>query len=67
VELIEANTKRLWGDDLEYESKDLLTVHSKVTEQIVSTLRAGQKLTLYGILSGMNPRFKLFMKKMHLE
>ena len=41
VELIEANSnKQIWGDDFEYEAKDMLTLQSKVSQQIVSALRA---------------------------
>jgi adenylate cyclase len=41
AELIEVNTKkRLWGDDFEYDSKDILTVQSKIAGQIVNALKA---------------------------
>jgi len=41
AELIEVATKkRLWGDDFEYDSTDILTIQSKVAAQIASALRA---------------------------
>lgn len=41
AELIEASTnKRLWGDDFEYESKDMLSIQSKIAGEIVSALKA---------------------------
>jgi adenylate cyclase len=41
AELIEVATKkRLWGDDFEYDSTDILTIQSKVAGQIVSALKA---------------------------
>jgi adenylate cyclase len=41
AELIEANTsKRLWGDDFEYESKDILSIQSKIAGEIVTVLQA---------------------------
>lgn len=40
VELIEASTrKRIWGDDFEYDSTDILTIQSKVAGQIVNALK----------------------------
>ena len=40
AELIEVGTnKRLWGDDFEYESKDILSIQSKVAGEIVAALR----------------------------
>jgi len=39
AELIEVDTnKRLWGDDFEYESKDILSIQSKVAGEIVAAL-----------------------------
>jgi len=41
AELIEVNTnKRLWGDDFEYEGKDILSIQSKIAREIVAALRA---------------------------
>jgi adenylate cyclase len=40
AELIEVSTnKRLWGDDFEYDSKDILSIQSKVAEEIIATLK----------------------------
>jgi adenylate cyclase len=40
-ELIEVNTnKQLWGDDFEYDSKDILSIQSKIARQIVDALKA---------------------------
>jgi adenylate cyclase len=40
AELIEVATKkRLWGDDFEYDSTDILTIQSKVAVQIVNALK----------------------------
>jgi len=42
VELIEVGSqKRLWGDDYEYDNKNLLSIQSKIAEQIVDALKAG--------------------------
>jgi class 3 adenylate cyclase/TolB-like protein/Tfp pilus assembly protein PilF len=42
TELIEISTNnRLWGDDFEYESKDILSIQSIVAGQIVDALKAG--------------------------
>ena len=41
TELIEVSTnKRLWGDDFEYESKDILSIQSKIAREIVTALKA---------------------------
>jgi TolB-like protein/tetratricopeptide (TPR) repeat protein len=41
VELTEVNTKkRLWGDDFDYDSEDILSIQSKVAGQIVDALKA---------------------------
>jgi TolB-like protein len=41
AELIEVSTnKRLWGYDLEYESKDILSIQSNVAGEIVTALKA---------------------------
>jgi adenylate cyclase len=41
AELTEVNTnKRLWGDDFEYDSKDILSIQSKVVGEIVTALKA---------------------------
>jgi TolB-like protein/class 3 adenylate cyclase/lipopolysaccharide biosynthesis regulator YciM len=41
AELIEISTnKRLWGDDFEYEGKDILSIQSKIAADIVSALKA---------------------------
>jgi adenylate cyclase len=41
VELIEANTgKRLWGDDFEYASKDVISIQSKIAGEIVNAMKA---------------------------
>ena len=41
VELIEVDTKkRLWGDDYEYDNKNLLGIQSKIAGQIVDALKA---------------------------
>jgi adenylate cyclase len=41
AELIEVNSnKRLWGDDFEYDTKDILSIQSKVAGEIVKALRA---------------------------
>ena len=41
AELIEVNSnRRLWGDDFEYDSKDILSIQSKVAGEIVSALKA---------------------------
>jgi TolB-like protein len=41
VELVEVGTKkRLWGDDFEFYSKDILNAQSKVPEEIVNALKA---------------------------
>ena len=40
VELIEVKTKkRLWGDDYEYDNKNLLSIQSKIAGQIVDALK----------------------------
>jgi adenylate cyclase len=40
AELIEVNTnKRLWGDDFEYENKDILSIQSKIAYEIVAGLK----------------------------
>ncbi len=44
AELVEVSTnKRLWGNDFEYDSKDILSIQSKVAGEIISALRV--KLT----------------------
>ena len=41
TELIEVNSnKRLWGDDFEYDTKDILSIQSKVAAEIVKALKA---------------------------
>ena len=41
AELIEVSTnKRLWGYDFEYESKDIVSIQSKVAGEIVTALKA---------------------------
>ncbi len=41
AELTEVNTnKRLWGDDFEYDSKDILSIQSMVVGEIVNALKA---------------------------
>ena len=41
AELTEVNTnRRLWGDDFEYDSKDILSIQSKVAGEIVKALKA---------------------------
>ncbi len=41
TELTEVNTnKRLWGDDFEYDSKEILSIQSKVAGAIVKALKA---------------------------
>jgi adenylate cyclase len=41
AELIEVGTnKRLWGDDFVYEDKDILSIQSKVSSEIVTALNA---------------------------
>jgi class 3 adenylate cyclase/TolB-like protein/cytochrome c-type biogenesis protein CcmH/NrfG len=41
AELIEVSTnKRLWGDEFEYENKDILSIQTKVAEEIVTALKA---------------------------
>jgi adenylate cyclase len=41
AELIEVNTnKRIWGDDFEYDTRDMLSIQSKVAGEIVKALRA---------------------------
>lgn len=41
AELIEVSTnKQLWGDDFEYDSKDILSIQSKIARQIVDALKA---------------------------
>ena len=41
AELIEVNSnKRLWGDDFEYDTKDILSIQSKVSGEIVKALKA---------------------------
>lgn len=41
VELTEVNTKkRLWGDDFNYDSNDIVSIQSKVAGQIVDALKA---------------------------
>ena len=41
TELIEAGSNiRLWGDDFEYEGKDILSIQSKVATEIVTALQA---------------------------
>jgi len=41
AELTEINTsKRLWGDDFEYDSRDILSIQSKVVGEIVNALKA---------------------------
>ncbi|HEX3768769.1 MAG TPA: hypothetical protein VHT72_10350, partial [Puia sp.] len=41
AELIEVNSnKRLWGDDFEYDTKDILSIQSKVAGEIVKALKA---------------------------
>ena len=41
AELIEVSTnKRLWGDNFEYEGKDILSIQSEVAGKIVSALKA---------------------------
>jgi adenylate cyclase len=40
AELIEVSTnKRLWGDDFEYDSKDILSIQSKVAGEIIAALK----------------------------
>ncbi len=40
AELVEVGTnKRLWGDDFEYDSKDILSIKSKVTAEIIAALK----------------------------
>src|ERR1019366_7915345 len=40
AELVEVSTnKRLWGDDFEYDSKDILSIQSKVAGEIISALK----------------------------
>src|ERR1017187_5012169 len=41
AELIEANTnKRIWGDEFEYDNKDMLSIQSKVASEIVAAMKA---------------------------
>jgi adenylate cyclase len=41
AELTEVNSnKRLWGDDFDYDSKDILSIQSKVAGEIVKALKA---------------------------
>jgi adenylate cyclase len=41
AELIEVNSnKRIWGDDFEYDSRDILSIQSKVAGEIVTALKA---------------------------
>jgi len=41
AELIEVSTnKRLWGDEFEYESKDILSIQTKIAGEIVTALKA---------------------------
>jgi adenylate cyclase len=41
TELTEVNSnRRLWGDDFEYDSKDILSIQSKVAGEIVKALKA---------------------------
>lgn len=67
VELIEASTKkRLWGDDFEYDSTDILTIQSKVAGQIVNALKGNITLEEQKELSRQytaNPEaYKLYRK-----
>src|SRR5665213_3424621 len=40
AELVEVSTnKRLWGDDFEYDSKDILSIQSRVSEEIIAALK----------------------------
>ena len=40
AELVEISTnKRLWGDDFEYDSKDILSIQPKVAREIISALK----------------------------
>ena len=40
AELIEVSTnKRLWGDDFEYQSKDILSIQTEIAEEIVAALK----------------------------
>jgi adenylate cyclase len=40
AELIEVSTnKRLWGDDFEYDSKDILSIQTEIAEEIVTALK----------------------------
>ncbi len=42
AELVEVSTnKRLWGNDFEYDSKDILSIQSKVVGEIISALKVG--------------------------
>ena len=41
AELIEVNSnKRIWGDDFEYDTRDMLSIQSKVAGEIVKALKA---------------------------
>ena len=43
AELVEVSTnKRLWGDDFEYDGKDILSIQSKVAGEIISALKVNQ-------------------------
>jgi adenylate cyclase len=71
TELIEVNTKkRLWGDDFEYDNKDILTVQSKVSGQIVSALKASitpeEKKELSRQYTENPEAYKLYRKGLYL-
>jgi adenylate cyclase len=70
VELIDANTKkRLWGDEREYERKDFLTVHSKLSREIANALQANITVQEKKELSRQNTdnpeAYKLYSKGLY--
>ena len=67
AELIEVNSnKRLWGDDFEYDTKDILSIQSKVAGEIVKALRANVTQEEKNIISRHNTEnveaYKYYLK-----
>ena len=67
TELIDVNTnKRLWGDDFNYKSKDIISIQTNVATQIVAALKASltpeEKKNLTKHYTENQEAYKLYIK-----
>jgi TolB-like protein len=70
AELVEVSTnKRLWGDDFEYDSKDILSVQSKLVGEIISALKVNltseEKRVLIKNYTDNPEAYKLYRKGLY--